>query len=247
MPQLLWHRAPAGEERPGFRGNYPVTTPCHFPGRSALRHAGYAVGSRADGNRRGPGPGRARWGGAAAQAGRPGRADRRPGGSAGAEGEVPPGGPRCSAGVHGGGDRAGRHQHDRYHRAGPSRPGPGYRAERHDGAADAGAGRSGHPGQGRPGPGPGPRARLVADRGEAGRVPVAGHRREGAGGLAGHRPGRHADHRAQRQGRSRSHVQDGLRLPPARGLAVPIPPSHWRCCCGRATPDRTPSPTTSPC
>ena len=71
-----------------------------------------------------------------------------------------------------------------------------------------------HPGQDRPGPGPGPRARLVADRGEAGRVPVAGRRREGAGRLAGHRPGRHADHRAQRQGRSRAHVQDGLRLPP---------------------------------
>ncbi len=31
----------------------------------------------------------------------------------------------------------------------------------------------------------------------------------------------------------------------ARG--VPIPPSRWRCCCGRATPDPTPSPTTSPC
>ena len=31
--------------------------------------------------------------------------------------------------------------------------------------------------------------------------PVAGRRREAAGRLAGHRPGRHADHRAQRQGR----------------------------------------------
>jgi hypothetical protein len=41
---------PAGEERP-VRGNCPVTTPCHFPGRSALRHAGYAVGSRAEGDR----------------------------------------------------------------------------------------------------------------------------------------------------------------------------------------------------
>ena len=66
----------------------------------------------------------------------------------------------------------------------------------------------------------GPGARLVADRATAGRVPVAGHRREGAGRLAGHRPGRHADHRAQRQGRSRAHVQDGLRLPPARGLVA---------------------------
>ena len=26
-----------------------------------------------------------------------------------------------------------------------------------------------------------------------------------------------------------------------------IPPRAWRCCCGRATPDRTPSPITSPC
>jgi len=25
------------------------------------------------------------------------------------------------------------------------------------------------------------------------------------------------------------------------------PPRAWRCCCGRATPDRTPSPITSPC
>ena len=177
------------------------------------------MGSPADGDRGGPGPGRARRGGAVAEAGRPGRADRHAGIGADARREVPTGGPRCRAGEYGGGDRAGRHQHERHHRAGPSRPGPGSRAERHDGAADAGAGRSGHPGQGRPGPGPGPRARLAADPREAGRVPVAGHRREGAGRLAGHRPGRHADHRPQRQGRSRAHVQDGLRLPPARGLA----------------------------
>ena len=52
----------------------------------------------------------------------------------------------------------------------------------------------------------------------AGRVPVAGRRREAAGGLAGHRPGRDADHRAQRQGRGRIHLQDGLRIPSARGL-----------------------------
>jgi hypothetical protein len=62
----------------------------------------------------------------------------------------------------------------------------------------AGAGRCPDPGQDRPGAGP--RARLVADRGEADRVPAAGHRREAAGRLAGHRPGRHADHREQRQG-----------------------------------------------
>ena len=58
------------------------------------------------------------------------------------------------------------------------------------------------------------RARLVANRGAARRVPVAGHRGEGAGRLAGHRPGLHADHHPQRQGRRRAHVQDGLRLPP---------------------------------
>ena len=88
------------------------------------------------------------------------------------------------------------------------------------------------PGQDRPGAGQGPGARLVADRGEAGRVPVAGHRREAAGRLAGHRPGRHADHRAQRQGRSRAHVQDGLRLPSAGGLAGQYRRVAWRCCCG---------------
>ena len=48
----------------------------------------------------------------------------------------------------------------------------------------------------------------------AGRVPVAVRGGQAAGGLAGHRPGRHADHRAQRQGRRRSHLQDGLRLHP---------------------------------
>ena len=53
---------------------------------------------------------------------------------------------------------------------------------------------------------------------DPGRVPVAGHRREAAGGLAGHRPGRDADHRAQRQGRRRSDVQVRLWLPPIGGL-----------------------------
>ncbi len=55
-------------------------------------------------------------------------------------GKVPAGGPGCGAGVHGGGDRAWRGQHERHHPAGSSRPGAGCRAERHDGAADAGAG-----------------------------------------------------------------------------------------------------------
>ena len=31
------------------------------------------------------------------------------------------------------------------------------------------------------------------------------------------------------------------------GPGWPIPPRVWRCCCGRATPTRTPSPITSPC
>ena len=79
---------------------------------------------------------------------------------------------------------------------------------RYHGAADAGAGRCPDPGQDRPGAGGGPGARVAADLRDPGRVPVAGHRREAAGGLAGHRPGRDADHRAQRQGRGRPHLQD---------------------------------------
>ncbi len=31
------------------------------------------------------------------------------------------------------------------------------------------------------------------------------------------------------------------------GPGAPIPPRAWRCCCGRATPDPTPSPITPPC
>jgi hypothetical protein len=41
------------------------------------------------------------------------------------------------------------------------------------------------------------RARVEADSRHAFRVPVAGHRREDPGGLAGHRPGRDADHHVQ--------------------------------------------------
>ena len=103
------------------------------------------------------------------------------------------------------------------------------------------------PGQDRPGAGGGPGARVAADLRDPGRVPVAGHRREAAGGLAGHRPGRDADHRAQRQGRGRSHVQDPGTASIRWGPGWPIPPSRWRCCCGRATPARTPSPITSRC
>ena len=123
----------------------------------------------------------------------------------------------------------------------------GARAVGHDGTADAGTGRSAHAGQDRPGAGGGPGARVAADLRDPGRVPVAGHRGEGAGGLAGHRPGRNADHRAQRQGRRRSHVQDPGTASTRWGPGWPIPPRAWPCCCGRVTPARTPSPTTSRC
>jgi hypothetical protein len=52
----------------------------------------------------------------------------------------------------------------------------------------------------------GPRVRLVADRGDPRWVSVAGHRREAAGGRAGHRLGRHLDHGALGETRRRSHV-----------------------------------------
>ena len=61
-------------------------------------------------------------GSTAAQAGRPGRADRLAGICAGAEGEVSPVGPRCGAGVHGGGDRAGGHGPSPGHRNQPPVP-----------------------------------------------------------------------------------------------------------------------------
>lgn len=47
-------------------------------------------------------------------------------------------------------------------------------------------------------PAVGPGARVVAGRGGRNQVPVAGHSRGVPGGLAGHRPRRHADHRRQR-------------------------------------------------
>ena len=52
---------------------------------------------------------------------------------------------------------------------------------------------------------------------------------------------------AHRQRRSRCDLQDGLRLPSTGGPGWRIRPRGWRCCCGRATPARTPSPITSPC
>ena len=60
------------------------------------------------------------------------------------------------------------------------------------------------------------------------RVPVAGHRREDAGRVAGHRHGRHAGHRPVGQGRSGSDLEERLRLPPAGGVVREYPrvPGH---------------------
>ena len=44
-----------------------------------------------------------------------------------------------------------------------------------------------------------------------------------------------------------SDLQDGLRLPPAGGVVREYRRVAWPCCCARATPARTPSPTTSRC
>ena len=76
----------------------------------------------------------------------------------------------------------------------------------HDRAADAGAGRRHDPAQGREGAGADPRARVEAGRRDRRGVPVAGHRRQDPDGLAGHRHGRHADHRALQQGGRRAHL-----------------------------------------
>ena len=96
-----------------------------------------------------------------------------------------------------------------------------------------------------PGAGGGP-GYVWHDLREPGRVPVAGHRREAASGLAGHRPGRDADHRAQRQGGGRPHVQVRVRLPSmgawcantAESLAMLLRPGNA---------GSTPSPTTPRC
>ena len=81
----------------------------------------------------------------------------------------------------------------------------------------------------------------------AGRVPVAGHRREDPDRLGGHRHGRHPGHRPLGQGGSRSDLEERLRLPPAGGLVPRTPASAWPCCCAPATPGRTRSPTTRRC
>ena len=79
------------------------------------------------------------------------------------------------------------------------------------------------------------------------RVPVAGHRREDPGRVAGHRHGRHAGHRPLGQGGSGPDLEERLRLPPAGGVVRRIPASAWPCCCAPATPGRTRSPTTGTC
>src|SRR5258708_40223898 len=81
-------------------------------------------------------------GGAAAQAGGSVRPDLGARRGAGPEGEVPADRARDGAGLEGGGDRAGSGQHEWYRRAGAPGTGPGVRAGRYHGAADAGAGRS---------------------------------------------------------------------------------------------------------
>ena len=78
-------------------------------------------------------------------------------------------------------------------------PRPRGRAERRHGPAGAGPGRRARrPGPDRPGAREGPGARVEADRGHPGRVPVAGDRREDPGRLGRHRHGRDPGHRALR-------------------------------------------------
>jgi len=69
-------------------------------------------------------------------------------------------------------------------------------------------------GEDRAGQSEGPGARVDADREDARLLPVAGDRREGAGGLAGDRNGRDAGHRALRQRGCGSHVEEGLQVHP---------------------------------
>src|SRR6266487_260941 len=133
-------RRAGSEERPVL-GDYAVTTPLQSAETGALLNGeGYALGPELV-----RGCGR-RWadrscrGGAAAQAGRSVRPDAGARRGAGPEGEVPADRPGDSAGLDGGGDRAGGEEHERYRRAGAPGTGAGGRAERYHGAADAGAG-----------------------------------------------------------------------------------------------------------
>jgi hypothetical protein len=128
--------------------------PLQLPGDwSALRHAGYAVGSRPEGDRRRDGPGRSCRRGPAPEGRRPGGTDWAAGRGVAEGGLVASAGPGDRAGVDGGRDRAGRHEHERYRGAGAPGPRAGGRAERPDGAAGPGPGRqAGHAGPDRPGP-----------------------------------------------------------------------------------------------
>jgi hypothetical protein len=80
--------------------------------------------------------------------------------------------------------------------------------------------RRGHAGADREGAREGPGARAAADRGHGRGVPVAGHRRQDAGGLGGHRHGRHAGDRAQRQGRAAPTWKKGYGFHPLAAWAA---------------------------
>ena len=68
---------------------------------------------------------------------------------------------------------------------------------------------------------------------------------------AGHRRGCHPGHRPLGEARRGADVQEAgsgtIRCGRSSTTARPAPGSRWRCCCARATPARTPPPTTSPC
>ena len=76
-----------------------------------------------------------------------------------------------------------------------------------------------------------PRARLGADRGGRGRVPVAGDRGQGPDRLAGHRHGRHPGHRPLRQGGGGSHLEERATASTRWGPGARTPASAWPCCC----------------
>src|SRR2546421_4264411 len=90
-----WFPGAEGEERPGS-GRLRVTTPCDHQIWSALRHAGYAVGPRADGDHQRGGAGRACRRGDPAGDGGPVGADCGAEGRAGQGRTVPGGGPRVA-------------------------------------------------------------------------------------------------------------------------------------------------------
>ena len=79
--------------------------------------------------------------------------------------------------------------------------------------------------------------------------PARTRRRRGRDASAGHRRGRHAGDRALATRSApppRSSAASGsTRCGRSSTTGRPAPGSRWRCCCGRATPGRTPPPTTS--